>query len=218
MNPNGMSTQELEELMDSVDRYDAQESGSSSAEIVNNLKDETLLKANEKFDKYQRESRRISKNLIKKLVYFYLTSDMARDDYTIKKISVDVENLTNLYFQLKTSQYTIVRLLGEMETSTPNVKYLEIYNKLQLGNVDILKSIKQYCQLMEVEYQNFSKTYNNNKKFEVGEEAPIKKVEGVSNSINGSNTHRGSKSFIEEMRSAILEENVEVAKGVVVNG
>lgn len=169
-------------------------------------KDIETVKVFQDFDDIKKESKSKAVDIIMMLVNFYLTSDMANNEYTKRKVSVDVHNLTNLIYQMDTSQFAITKTLEQLDADNGDYRIYAVLANLQKSNLEILKYYKQYMQVMENEYTNFRTSYDRLNSGEVDLESepfytPNKKE---------TNTYRGTKDLIEEMHKEISSDKQEI--------
>lgn len=161
------------------------------------------------FNKIKKQSQNEAKRHLKQLVNFYLTPEMINNKWTIQKIKSDYENLTNSIFQLKVSDYLIVKALEEIDAGVINDRMLRALKDLQNQNMEVMKYNKQYLQIIDEEYEVFSKNYSEI----VSKLQTVGVDELTEGTTEGSgNIHRGSKSLIEN-----LEENEEAEFEVLDN-
>jgi hypothetical protein len=167
------------------------------------------------FNKIKKQSQNEAKRHLKQLVNFYLTPEMINNKWTIQKIKSDYENLTNSIFQLKVSDYLIVKALEEIDAGVINDRMLRALKDLQNQNMEVMKYNKQYLQIIDEEYEVFSKNYSEivSKLQTVGVD---ELTEGTTESSG--NIHRGSKSLIENLEEheeaefEVLDNEIEESK------
>jgi hypothetical protein len=153
------------------------------------------------FDDLRKKSMTKAKGVIKKLLSFYLTSDMISDPWTIKKVSTDITNLSNCIWQMDCSQYLITKILEEIDGGATHFQMFKTTADLQKANMEVLKYYKQYVQIIEQEYSEFSANYQTYKQKEL-EEPKNPKLQGVEEDFTKdliyetNNTSRGSKSIL----------------------
>lgn len=152
------------------------------------------------FDDLRKKSVTKAKGVIKKLLSFYLTSDMIRDPWTIKKVSTDITNLSNCIWQMDCSQYLITKILEEIDSGATHFQMFKTTADLQKANMEVLKYYKQYVQIIEQEYSDFSANYQTYKQIEsVNNQNPkIKEIEDdfTKDLVYETTTSRGSKSIL----------------------
>lgn len=159
------------------------------------------------FSKMKKKSEKAAKKVLRKLVNFYLTPDMIDNEWTIQKIKSDFENLTNVIFQLKVSDYLIIKSLEEVDAGIVNDRMLKAIKDLQNQNMEVMKYHKQYLQIIDAEYE----TYGENFKTIVARLKTLgvnEIAENVESATPNRDTtiHRGSKSVIENLNFDDSEE------------
>jgi hypothetical protein len=178
--------EELEELMESLDP------------IIENPNEGLNVEPRKftNFEALKTGANLQAKNVIKKLIKFYLTPEMIKDQWTAKKVSTDVTNLSNLIWQMECSQYLLTKILEEIDGGASNFQMFKTTADLQKANMEILKYYKQYVQIIEQEYSDFSGN------FEIYKQKGTLPSMGKENNINNINghTHRGSKSMLESVK------------------
>lgn len=148
---DGLSVEELEMIMNSTEITD-----------VENLelpKDEQKPESYTNFNNLKKDAEAKAKQIIKKLVSFHFTKEMLKDQYAKQKIQFDIISLTNLIFQLNTSQMAIQKLLEEIDGGGIHPRNFEVLGQLQKSNLEILKYNKQGLQVMESEYRSFAEEF-----------------------------------------------------------
>lgn len=186
-----LSTEELEELMNTVEEWEtpleSERLESKPAEYTN-------------FKNLEKECVKYAKGKIKKLVEYNLTADMMKHPWTIRKVSLDIYQLSNLHFQSRTSKYAIIKNLEEIDAGAVNYQTLKVFADLQKQNMEIMRNYKQYIQILETEYQTFAENYNNENLGKI--EKNVQKREDLSE------IHRGTASILKEL-DEIIEGEVE---------
>lgn len=177
--------EELEELMESLDP------------IIENPNGRIDIEPRKftNFEALKTTANAQAKNVIRKLIKFYLTPEMIKDQWTAKKVSTDVTNLSNLIWQMECSQYLLTKILEEIDGGASNFQMFKTTADLQKANMEILKYYKQYVQIIEQEYSDFSGNFELYKQKGI---LPSTQKEALNNP-NG-HTHRGSKSMLESVR------------------
>jgi hypothetical protein len=147
------------------------------------------------FDEFKKTATRDAKNIIKKLIAFYLNTDMAKDKYTIKKVSIDIANLSNCMFQLQSSEYAVKKALEEIDQGIANDRMFKVLADLQKQNMEIMKYNKQYIQIIEQEYADFAANFEEYKNNSGGN-----LLEGEGTKITDvGEVHRGTKSLLNNL-------------------
>jgi hypothetical protein len=177
--------EELEELMESLDP------------IIENPNGRIDIEPRKftNFEALKTTANAQAKNVIRKLIKFYLTPEMIKDQWTAKKVSTDVTNLSNLIWQMECSQYLLTKILEEIDGGASNFQMFKTTADLQKANMEILKYYKQYVQIIEQEYSDFSGNFELYKQKGF---LPSTQKDTITNP-NG-HTHRGSKSMLESVR------------------
>lgn len=145
-----LSIEELELIMTTTDTIN-----------VDNLElpKENKVEVFKNFDEVRKRAETKSKQIIRKLVQFHFTKEMLSDKYAKQKISLDVINLTNLIFQLESSQFAIQKLLEEIDSGGMQARNFEVLAQLQKTNLEIFKYNKQGLQVMDSEYRAFAQEW-----------------------------------------------------------
>lgn len=156
------------------------------------------------FAKMKKKSQKSAKKLLRKLVNFYLTEEMIKNEWTIQKIKSDYENLTNVIFQLKVSDYLIIKALEEIDFGVVHDRILRALKDLQNQNMEVMKYHKQYLQIIDQEYETFAENYSS-----IISKLQNTSIDQIGNNSNKSltnNIHRGSKSIIEDIEEINFED------------
>lgn len=159
------------------------------------------------FSKLKKKSEKSAKKILRKLVNFYLTPEMIENEWTIQKIKSDFENLTNVIFQLKVSDYLIIKSLEEVDAGIINDRMLKAIKDLQNQNMEVMKYHKQYLQIIDSEYETFGENYKTiiTRLKTLGVNEIAEKTESDKGDKNAT-IHRGSKSVIENLNREDSEE------------
>lgn len=159
------------------------------------------------FSKLKKKSEKSAKKILRKLVNFYLTPEMIENEWTIQKIKSDFENLTNVIFQLKVSDYLIIKSLEEVDAGIINDRMLKAIKDLQNQNMEVMKYHKQYLQIIDSEYETFGENYKTiiTRLKTLGVNEIAEKLESDKGDTNAT-IHRGSKSVIENLNREDSEE------------
>jgi ABC-type antimicrobial peptide transport system permease subunit len=163
------------------------------------------------FDDLRKTSTKKAKDILKKLISFYLTEEMIKDTYTVKKVSIDIVNLSNCMFQLATSEYAVVKVLEEIDSGLGNDKIFKVLSDLQKQNMETMKYNKQYIQIIEKEYEEYASKFEENKKLLNNKNSSTEEIKNFTVS-NEKNIHRGSKSLIEALNKLEKENKEEENK------
>jgi hypothetical protein len=182
-----VNIEELERLVDDIITPDA----TTEPNLIENPKEYT------NFKDLRKKSVGKAKGVIKKLLSFYLTSEMINDPWTIKKVSTDITNLSNCIWQMACSQYLITTILEEIDGGSTNFQMFKTAGDLQKSNLEVLKYYKQYVQILENEYAEFSANYDTYKQRQNGTEELVKSIQSDFNSdLVYQKTTRGTKNVM----------------------
>lgn len=151
------------------------------------------------FDIAKTEAKNEATEYVNALAALYLPEEVLDDEYVQEKIQQDVINFTNCIFNLNQTQNTIVAMQSNIVGGEVHPRVFEVLGQLFKTNMDVMKYKKQYMQIMEREYEDFSEIYA---KVNGDEEPRMKKGKMVPTStINEPTISKGTKGILEEIQN-----------------
>ena len=151
------------------------------------------------YDALQKETDTKAEDIVESVIMLYLPKEFIREhEYVRQKMSVDMLTVSNLIFQMKTSEHAIKKLLEEIDMGNIHARSFEVLASLQKSKMDIVKHLAQFMVVMENNYKNLKFDYENAK----AEKAqPVVEIEQEASS--NLSKFRGTKSLVEMINNAI---------------
>lgn len=160
------------------------------------------------YDGLQLETDNKAEEVVDSVVLLYLPKEFIHEhDYVRQKMSVDKLTVSNLIFQMKTSEHAIKKLLEEIDMGNIHARSFEVLASLQKSKMEIVKHLAQFMVVMENNYKNLKFDYEN-AKAEKAIEAHGS-VEALEEETNTSiaTKFRGTKNLVEMLSKAVSEQN-----------
>ena len=101
-----------------------------------------------------------AKEIVKhSILFFFEKHEIEAEPYIREKMKVDFITISNLLFQMKTSEHAIIRLLEQIDEGSSNIKQFEVLSKLQSSKMDIVKHLQAVMGVMESNYKGLREYY-----------------------------------------------------------
>lgn len=101
-----------------------------------------------------------AKELIDSMISFYLPSNMMEVSYIKSRIKDDILTISDLLFNMKTSEHAIMKLLETIdEGGNYNAKNFEQLSKLQTSKMEIVKHYEALKTILENNYKSLKRDY-----------------------------------------------------------
>jgi hypothetical protein len=145
------------------------------------------------------ESETKAKEIVDSIVNFYLDDTLKDDPYIAQKMSLDIITISNLLFQMVTSEHAIKILLREIDNGNFQARMFEVLGGLQKSKMEIVKHLKQVEIIMENNYKSLMIEYENR-----GSHSESNNTNNHNNSeINSNGGTVGTKALLQQMRNKI---------------
>lgn len=106
------------------------------------------------YDKITEETQNKAKDMVISIANFYITDDdLKNNEYVNHKIQMDIMTISNLLFQMITSEHAIKILLREIDEGNFHPRMFEVLGGLQKSKMEIVKHLKQVEIIMENNYK-----------------------------------------------------------------
>jgi hypothetical protein len=152
------------------------------------------------FDLIKKEADGSAKKIVTSIAEFYLDKNIIREiPYIKQKNLVDHITVSNLLFQMKTSEHAIIKLLEQIDSGNTHPRTFEVLASLQRSKMEIVKHLAQFMVVMEQNYKNLKEDYRVKKSEEPTDATLYEDAEDEPTQF------RGSKRLIEAIREAIPE-------------
>lgn len=152
------------------------------------------------FDLIKKDADASAKKIVISIAEFYLDKQIIREiAYIRQKNLVDHITVSNLLFQMKTSEHAIIKLLEQIDSGNTHPRTFEVLASLQRSKMEIVKHLAQFMVVMEQNYKNLKEDYRV-KKSEEPQDANM-----YEDADEEPTQFRGSKRLIEAIRGAIPE-------------
>ena len=144
----------LEKLLDDVtmDFGDTEKQTVLAQEIDMNA----VSSAGLDYDKIQEEYNKKAEEIVRSFVHYHIPTGMQHFDYINQKMGIDVITISNLLFQMITSDHAIKHMLREIDAGNYNPRMFEMLSKLQDSKMGIIKHLKQIEIVMENSYRGIA--------------------------------------------------------------
>ena len=110
------------------------------------------------FSTVRGESEKEARDILESVTKFYLSEEMVNDEEYIKsKKKIDELTLTNIIFSLKTIQYSIVKLLEEIDLGNTNPRVFEALAQLQNQMMNTVKHQVAYTVSLQENYKQLKR-------------------------------------------------------------
>lgn len=185
-NKNKNKNQEIIENAKNLDKI--LENSDLSSEVYNNVNE--IPKQKEKnyfnFNKVKQETIEKAEDFINYLVSFYLSGELLNEPYLKKRMDDDKETISDLLFQMRTSEFAISKLLNVIDDGGDTIpRNFEVLSALQKSKMEIVKHYEAIKMNIENNYRNMSMDY-------------VKKLENDKTIMESSGF--GQKKLIERIR------------------
>lgn len=155
------------------------------------------------FGEIKEKADSMSERYMKKIVKFFVLNKNTKDTYIEEKMQLDKLILSSLIFQMKTAEYSIIKLLEQIDSGNISPKMFDSLGNLQKSKMDIIKHLVQFMVILETSYKNL------NQDIKMGLVEIEEKSSEHLNERQFINEEKykakGSKSLIEELRKIIPE-------------
>jgi hypothetical protein len=109
-----------------------------------------------------------AEDFINYLVEFYLAGDILYESYILKRMDDDKQTIADLLFQMKTSEYAIIKLLEVIDEGGQIIpRNFEVLAGLQKSKMEIVKHYEAIKMNIENNYKNMSNSYITKKENEI---------------------------------------------------
>jgi len=143
--------------------------------------------------------------LVTQAAAFYFTKgDLEKELYIIKKIQADKLTISNLLFQMKTSEHAIIKLLELIDEGNVHPRQFEVLSSLQRSKMDIVKHLATILTMLEENYKRLSHDY-----LMKGEQTDMKIIGESSEEDEDTLLTYGSKDLIKTIRSVVDKQKEE---------
>jgi hypothetical protein len=143
--------------------------------------------------------------LVTQAAAFYFTKgDLEKELYIIKKIQADKLTISNLLFQMKTSEHAIIKLLELIDEGNVHPRQFEVLSSLQRSKMDIVKHLATILTMLEENYKRLSHDY-----LMKGEQTDMKIIGESSKEDEDTLLTYGSKDLIKTIRSVVDKQKEE---------
>ena len=92
-------------------------------------------------------------------LFFFQENEIDNEPYIREKMKVDFITVSNLLFQMKTSEHAIIKLFELIDEGSGNIKHFEVLGKLQTSKMEIVKHLQAVMTMMEQNYKNLRDYY-----------------------------------------------------------
>jgi hypothetical protein len=145
-----------------------------------------------------------SQEIVKQsILFFFEKHEIEAEPYIREKMKVDFITISNLMFQMKTSEHAIIRLLEQIDEGSSNIKQFEVLSKLQSSKMDIVKHLQTVMTVMETNYKNLRDYYKekeNDGRVEVSESKQLKEPEGTIRITSGKDLAKSLRHLAENSK------------------
>jgi len=94
-----------------------------------------------------------AEDTIDAMIEFYLDPVLEKKPHVKRKKKADIIALTHIFFQLKTQQHAVIKLLEEIDMGNMNVKLFEVLERMQARLESLTKSQMMYRHALEESYK-----------------------------------------------------------------
>ena len=144
----------LEEILEVV--VDDVEVLTAEAEKIINKKTKDKLNYNELKEEVDSEAN----SLVKETALFFFSEEAIESErYLRERIKADILTISNLLFQMKTSEHAIVKLLELIDEGNVQPRQFEVLASLQKSKMEIVKHLASMITILETNYRNISTEY-----------------------------------------------------------
>lgn len=131
--------------------------------------------------------------------FYFNKDDLEKELYIVKKIQADKLTISNLLFQMKTSEHAIIKLLELIDEGNVHPRQFEVLSSLQRSKMDIVKHLATILTMLEENYKRLSMDYAY--KHETSNEQKIIGETGIED--EDTLLTYGSKDLIKTIRSVV---------------
>lgn len=165
------------------------------------------------YDGLQLETDNKAEEVVDSVVLLYLPIEFIHEhEYVRQKMSVDKLTVSNLIFQMKTSEHAIKKLLEEIDMGNIHARSFEVLASLQKSKMEIVKHLAQFMVVMENNYKNLKFDYENAKAEKAIDAHTSATVLEEETSSSMTSKFRGTKNLVEMLSQAIAEKQQEDEK------
>jgi hypothetical protein len=183
----------LEKILEDMNKDDYDIGNTKSNEKFENIQSEFHLN----YDEVTATSETKAKEIVLSIANFYLDNDVLKNDpYVNQKMQLDVLSISNLLFQMVTSEHAIKILLREIDNGNFHPRMFEVLGGLQKSKMEIVKHLKQVEIIMENNYKGLMIEYDNkNTNYNLNHENQEEE--------HSNNSQIGTKALLKQMQSRI---------------
>lgn len=105
------------------------------------------------FYQVREESFNEAEDTVDAMVEFYLDPALEKKPHVKRKKKADIIALTHIFFQLKTQQHAIIKLMEEIDMGNMNNKLFEVLERMQGRLESLTKSQMMYRHALEESYK-----------------------------------------------------------------
>ena len=95
--------------------------------------------------------------MVRSIVSYYLTEELQQHNYIKNKMDLDIITISNLLFNMETSEHALKALLNEIDQGNLHPRMFEVLSGLQKAKMEIVKHLKQVEIIMENNYKMLMK-------------------------------------------------------------
>jgi hypothetical protein len=178
------------------------ETGNDEASEVAKIASDALPQKSKHFVNFlvlQETVRDESADIMDSISAFFIDSDHISDiGYVKSRITVDKITLNNILFNLKTSEFALMKILEEIDDGNTHPRMFEALSVIQSRNLEFTKTLSQFVVVMETNYKNM--------KLDVEDKLGIDDsgTSGISTDGSG-NRQFGTRNFLKSINDEVGE-------------
>lgn len=152
------SAQDLEEILLSLEMPEIEEIKKDGKTIPQRNSSAPL-----DYDRVKLMADAKAEEIVESIVLLYLPVKLVSEhEYVSQKMSIDKINVSDLLFQMKTSEHAIKKLLEDIDSGNMQSRAFEVLSQLQKSKMEIVKHLTVYMVTMENNYKNLKDDYTSN--------------------------------------------------------
>ncbi|MCK9575392.1 MAG: hypothetical protein WC979_00950 [Candidatus Pacearchaeota archaeon] len=133
---------------------------------------------------------------------FYLNEEIIdTEEYIQQKMRSDVATMSDLIRQSKVAEYSIIKMLEQIEEGNMQSRQFEVLSGFQRSKLELTKAIANYVVVMENNYKAIKEDYRV-KREENTKDIPHSEVEGEGGG-DADMTTRGTRGLMEKIREEL---------------
>lgn len=194
------NAQDLEEILLSLEMPDIEEIKKDGKTIPQRSSSSSL-----DYDRVKLQADSKAEEIVESIVLLYLPVKLISEhEYVSQKMGIDKINVSDLLFQMKTSEHAIKKLLEDIDSGNMQSRAFEVLSQLQKSKLDIVKHLTVYMVTMENNYKNLKDDYTSN----VTEKNTLSLTQGESEDIKEvAFKTRGTKDIMSMIKEGIEKHN-----------